>query len=91
MDASGEIVWLQETDGIRSAVMQLAAKYHGIGVVWEHRYYGRSLPFMTRPDVSPGVYWHLPRLTSLQGPNYVGNYTADQWKFLTVDQACLVG
>jgi hypothetical protein len=37
---------LSEAPGTKSAVMQLAAKYHGIGIVWEHRYYGQSVPFV---------------------------------------------
>lgn len=37
--------YLVETNGVKTSVMQLARKYHGIGVVWEHRYYGTSLPF----------------------------------------------
>lgn len=28
-----------------SAIMQLAKKYHGLALLWEHRYYGESLPF----------------------------------------------
>jgi hypothetical protein len=25
--------------------MRLAKRYNGVGIVWEHRYYGQSLPF----------------------------------------------
>jgi hypothetical protein len=46
-NAAPDISLLLEADGTQSAVMQTAAKYHGIGVVWEHRYYGQSLPFVT--------------------------------------------
>lgn len=28
-----------------SAIMQLAKKYNGLALLWEHRYYGESLPF----------------------------------------------
>jgi hypothetical protein len=37
---------LQEQPGTKTAVMQLAARYHGIGIAWEHRYYGDSVPFV---------------------------------------------
>jgi hypothetical protein len=42
--------------------MQVAAKYHGIGVVWEHRYYGQSLPFVTTPNVSSESRWDIYQL-----------------------------
>jgi hypothetical protein len=45
-DAEGFTTFLQEPQGIKTAVMQLAEKYHGIGLVWEHRYYGKSVPFV---------------------------------------------
>jgi hypothetical protein len=58
-DASADISLLLEADGSRSSVMQVAAKYHGIGVVWEHRYYGQSLPFVTTPNVSSESRWDI--------------------------------
>jgi hypothetical protein len=59
-DAAPDISLLLEADGTQSAVMQTAAKYHGIGVVWEHRYYGQSLPFVTG-NVSLGLCWLYPQ------------------------------
>jgi hypothetical protein len=38
--------YLQPGHGTASAVMELAQTYHGIGVVWEHRYFGASIPFV---------------------------------------------
>jgi hypothetical protein len=35
---------MQES-GQQLGVMQLARQYHGVGILWEHRYYGKSLPF----------------------------------------------
>ncbi|KAI0782858.1 serine carboxypeptidase S28-domain-containing protein [Abortiporus biennis] len=55
--------YLQEYHGL-SATMQLAKRYHGLAVLWEHRFYGESLPFPVNE-----------------------NTTADQWKFLTTEQA----
>lgn len=34
----------QEFHG-KSAVMRLAERYKGLAILWEHRYYGVSLPF----------------------------------------------
>ncbi|CDO68396.1 hypothetical protein BN946_scf184815.g43 [Trametes cinnabarina] len=53
--------YLQEYHGL-SATMRLAQRYNGVAILWEHRYYGDSLPF---PE----------------------NTTADQWQFLTTEQA----
>ena len=35
---------VQEYHGL-SATMQLAKRYNGLAILWEHRYYGDSLPF----------------------------------------------
>jgi hypothetical protein len=40
--------YLSEKEGVKTSVMQLAQKYHGITILWEHRYYGKSVPFI--PD-----------------------------------------
>ncbi|KAF9651937.1 peptidase S28 [Thelephora ganbajun] len=32
-------------DDIHLSVMRLAKRYNGVAIVWEHRYYGESLPF----------------------------------------------
>ena len=32
-------------DGVIFAPVELARKYHGIALIWEHRFYGSSLPF----------------------------------------------
>ncbi|KAL5513466.1 hypothetical protein ACEPAH_3865 [Sanghuangporus vaninii] len=55
--------YLQEYHGL-SATMRLAKRYRGLAILWEHRFYGASLPFPVNI-----------------------NTTADQWKFLTTEQA----
>ncbi|TBU30170.1 serine carboxypeptidase S28-domain-containing protein [Dichomitus squalens] len=55
--------YLQEYHGL-SATMRLAKRYSGVAILWEHRYYGDSLPFPVNE-----------------------NTTAEQWQFLTTDQA----
>ncbi|KAF9787086.1 peptidase S28 [Thelephora terrestris] len=37
--------FLDDGESFHSAVMRLAKRYHGVAIVWEHRYYGESLPF----------------------------------------------
>lgn len=36
--------YLQEYHGL-SATMRLAKRYGGVAILWEHRFYGDSLPF----------------------------------------------
>lgn len=36
--------YLQEYHGL-SATMRLAKRYSGVAILWEHRFYGDSLPF----------------------------------------------
>ncbi|KAK7689248.1 hypothetical protein QCA50_007939 [Cerrena zonata] len=55
--------YLQEYHGL-SATMRLAKRFNGIAILWEHRFYGASLPFPVNT-----------------------NTTADQWQFLTTEQA----
>jgi len=49
-EAFAENGFLLETD-MRTAVMQIARRYKGIGVIWEHRYYGESVPFVDGKNV----------------------------------------
>jgi hypothetical protein len=51
-DAADAVMLLTE-NGIQSAVMQLARAFHGAGVVMEHRYYGKSIPFVQKVRASP--------------------------------------
>jgi hypothetical protein len=44
-NAAPFVTFLEEAR-LQSAVMQVARKYKGIGVVWEHRFYGESVPFI---------------------------------------------
>ncbi|KAJ3937454.1 MAG: peptidase S28 [Lentinula lateritia] len=55
--------YLQEYHGL-SATMRLAKRYNGLALLWEHRFYGDSLPFPINE-----------------------NTTAQQWQFLTTEQA----
>ncbi|OSD04708.1 hypothetical protein PYCCODRAFT_1465679 [Trametes coccinea BRFM310] len=55
--------YLQEYHGL-SATMRLTKRHNGLAILWEHRYYGDSLPFPVNE-----------------------NTTAEQWQFLTTEQA----
>jgi hypothetical protein len=47
LDASASIDFLLEPNGTKTAVMQLAQRYHGLAILWEHRlYYTRSPVFV---------------------------------------------
>lgn len=46
----GEVSQLLGGESLQSNVLELARKYHGIAIVWEHRFYGRSLPFQVDPE-----------------------------------------
>ena len=63
--------------------MRLAKGYNGVAILWEHRYYGDSLPFPVN------VRLHLGLLTSFTfyTDDEQENTTAEQWQFLTTDQA----
>lgn len=42
----------QEYHGL-SATMQMAKRYNGVAILWEHRYYGDSLPFPVNVCLHP--------------------------------------
>lgn len=42
-------IFLEEAIG-NSAIMALARKYNGLAILWEHRFYGMSLPFKLDED-----------------------------------------
>ncbi|KAJ7493410.1 peptidase S28 [Mycena galericulata] len=50
--------YLQEYHGL-SAVMQLAKRYRGIAFLWEHRFYGDSLPFPVNENTTAEQWKYL--------------------------------
>ncbi|KAJ7695072.1 serine carboxypeptidase S28-domain-containing protein [Mycena rosella] len=50
--------YLQEYHGL-SAVMQLAKRYRGIAFLWEHRFYGDSLPFPVNENTTADQWQYL--------------------------------
>ena len=61
--------------------MRLAKRYKGLAILWEHRFYGESLPFPVNVCDLP-----LPFLP-MSAHRIQENTTAEQWRFLTTDQA----
>ena len=62
--------------------MRVAKRYSGLAVLWEHRYYGESLPFPVNvrncyPLIGPNVLKEL----------YKANTTAEEWQYLSTEQA----
>ncbi|KAF8584225.1 hypothetical protein K439DRAFT_1633722 [Ramaria rubella] len=49
--------YLQEYHGL-SAVMRLAKRYKGLAILWEHRFYGDSLPFPVNKNTT-GDQWRF--------------------------------
>lgn len=83
-DASVD-AFLAETHGL-SAVMELTRSFHGMAILWEHRYYGLSWPvpmvLKNGTAVDPATCGRLGDACTLEpqgGP--------DGYKYLTVDQA----
>ncbi|TGO13041.1 hypothetical protein BTUL_0078g00500 [Botrytis tulipae] len=68
---------LEEAMG-RSALMALAQKYNGLAILWEHRFYGASLPFEleNKTGVALAGFDAYKYLTTEQvremAPNYMG-------------------
>jgi hypothetical protein len=44
LDASASIDFLLEPNGTKTAVMQLAQRYHGLAILWEHRLHDTRQP-----------------------------------------------
>ena len=63
--------------------MQLAKRYNGVAILWEHRYYGDSLPFPV--NVRPTLVPYANNASDID--NDKENTTSEQWQFLTTDQA----
>ena len=57
-----------------SSVMSLARRYHGLVVIWEHRYYGGSLPSPSRPDARAETYEYLTTEQALEDVVFFANH-----------------
>ncbi|KAJ7281962.1 peptidase S28 [Mycena rebaudengoi] len=64
--------YLQEYHGL-SAVMRLAKRYHGIAFLWEHRYYGDSLPFPVNENTTASQWKFLTTEQALEDVIFFAN------------------
>ncbi|KAF7301782.1 Peptidase S28 [Mycena indigotica] len=64
--------YLQEHHGL-SAVMRLAARYRGLAILWEHRYYGASLPFPVNKNTTMAQWKFLDTEQALEDVVYFAN------------------
>ncbi|KAF5361184.1 hypothetical protein D9758_009040 [Tetrapyrgos nigripes] len=64
--------YLQEFHGL-SATMRLAKRYKGIAILWEHRYYGQSLPFPVNSNTSSEEWQFLTTEQALEDVVFFAN------------------
>ncbi|KAF5391816.1 hypothetical protein D9757_001693 [Collybiopsis confluens] len=64
--------YLQEYHGL-SATMRLAKRYQGIAILWEHRYYGDSLPFPVNRNTTPQQWQFLTTEQALEDVVFFAN------------------
>ncbi|KAF7317945.1 Peptidase S28 [Mycena kentingensis (nom. inval.)] len=64
--------YLQELHGL-SAVMRLAKRYRGVAVLWEHRYYGASLPFAVNGNTTAAEWAYLNTEQALEDVVFFAN------------------
>lgn len=84
-DPSSAAAMLAELDG-QTGIMQLAKRYRGLAIGWEHRYFGNSLPFplgfRNGSITDPHTCSQVGRNCTHEPVN-----APDSYKYLTIDQA----
>ncbi|EIN06329.1 peptidase S28 [Punctularia strigosozonata HHB-11173 SS5] len=65
--------YLQEYHGL-SATMQAAKRYKGIAILWEHRYYGDSLPFPVNSNTTAAQWQFLTTEQALEDVVYFADH-----------------
>ncbi|TFK37404.1 peptidase S28 [Crucibulum laeve] len=64
--------YLQEFHGL-SAVMRLAKRYNGLAILWEHRFYGDSLPFPVNENTTADQWQFLNTEQALEDVVFFAN------------------
>ncbi|KAF8798510.1 peptidase S28 [Phlegmacium glaucopus] len=64
--------YLQEYHGL-SAVMRLSKKYKGLAILWEHRFYGTSLPFPVNENTTADQWQFLNTEQALEDVVFFAN------------------
>ncbi|GJE98594.1 serine carboxypeptidase S28-domain-containing protein [Phanerochaete sordida] len=67
--------YLQEYHGL-SATMRLAKRYKGIAILWEHRFYGDSLPFPVNDNTTIDQWQFLTTEQALEDVVYFADHFA---------------
>ncbi|KAI2786857.1 hypothetical protein POX_g09253 [Penicillium oxalicum] len=77
-EINAEITATKNLGNSSSVLAELLEEFGGIGVVWEHRYYGESLPFNVGLDSPPEHYKYLTNKQALADiPYFAQNFTLD--------------
>ncbi|KAI0730928.1 serine carboxypeptidase S28-domain-containing protein [Earliella scabrosa] len=64
--------YLQEYHGL-SATMRLAKRFNGLAILWEHRYYGQSLPFPVNTNTTAEQWQFLNTEQALEDVVFFAN------------------
>ncbi|KAI0675914.1 serine carboxypeptidase S28-domain-containing protein [Trametes maxima] len=64
--------YLQEYHGL-SATMRVAKRYNGLAILWEHRFYGDSLPFSVNENTTAEQWQYLNTEQALEDVVYFAN------------------
>ncbi|EIM80278.1 peptidase S28 [Stereum hirsutum FP-91666 SS1] len=64
--------YLQEYHGL-SATMRLAKRYNGLAILWEHRFYGDSLPFPVNANTTASQWQFLTTEQALEDVIFFAN------------------
>ncbi|KAI0642323.1 serine carboxypeptidase S28-domain-containing protein [Trametes meyenii] len=64
--------YLQEYHGL-SATMRVAKRYNGLAILWEHRFYGDSLPFPVNENTTAEQWQYLNTEQALEDVVYFAN------------------
>ncbi|KAJ5152739.1 uncharacterized protein N7482_009217 [Penicillium canariense] len=77
-EAGAESTAKQFLGNSTSFLSEMLKEFGGIGIAWEHRYYGQSLPFNVSVDTPPEEFQYLTNKQALADiPFFAQNFTLD--------------
>ncbi|KAF7713427.1 Peptidase S28 [Penicillium ucsense] len=75
-EINAETTALKNLGNSSSVIAEMLEEFGAIGIVWEHRYYGESLPFNVSIDTPPEHYKYLTNKQALADiPYFAQNFT----------------